>query len=696
MKWVLRWYRGSVANRVAALTFGLVLFIAGGIALLNIKLGVELIQENAAQLLVREAEIASDKLSDNLSGISQDLELFAANGLVVNALGDPTGRSAYLGPMIANDPLANRSGVRLGLFNFRGELIAQRGLSADQAQDRIDFLVGIMQTNQRQALLVERPEGVKLWLGYPVIYPISGTAEGVAFSEISLSALMLNELRQVDGRYWALRSGERVMQPIAPGPSEPIVVKEAALVLPAPLNDLGLSITLAEYRDLARESIESFLWLAFWLLICALALAFVGSHVVGRYLTAPLTALSGVAESISRQGLRAIEVKTDAQDEIGRLARGFSVMLSQLRKSQNSLETQVAERTERLAQILELSPDGFAEITPGQTVGFVNSAFERITELSAQQFSGKPVSDLAAAFSGLQDSEGLSQDQVISPLIDQANLADELRVLRLKAPSSKVIAFGVYGDPAQGRLIYLRDISREAELDRMKSDFLSTAAHELRTPLASIAGYSELLLRGKFDAQKQSELVGVIHRHAVSVTALINDLLAIVRAEARVGVDYHMQVQTITPLISRAIGDFRISDDVRDLVLRLDEHLPMALFDSEKIRQVINNLLSNAFKYSPKGSPIEVATVERKTQEREWVGFRVKDYGLGMSEEEQSHLFERFYRANPRGSVPGTGLGLSLVKQIVDQHHGKIEVDSASGKGTAVTVLLPVVQTAGA
>lgn len=695
MKWVLRWYQRSVANRVAALTFGLVLLIAGGLALLNIRLGVDLIQENAAQLLVREAEVASDKLSDNLSSISKDLELFAANGLVVNALGDPTGRSAYLGPMIANDALANRAGVGLGLFNFKGELIAQRGLSADRAQDRIGFLSSIMQANQPQALLVDQPEGMKLWLGYPVIYPVSGTAEGVAFSQVALSALMLNELRQVDGRYWTLRSGDRELQPIASGQGKPLFVKDSRLVLPAPLNDLGLSISLAEHRDLARETIESFLWLAFWLLVCALVLAFVGSHLVGRYLTAPLAALSGVAESISRQGLRAIEVKTDAQDEIGRLARGFSAMLSQLRKSQNSLELQVAERTERLAQILELSPDGFAEITPGQMIGFVNSSFERITELSPQQFSGRPVSDLADAFSSLQDSGGIGQDQLISSLIHRVDHADELRILKLKAPFSKVIAFGVFGDPAQGRLIYLRDISREAELDRMKSDFLSTAAHELRTPLASIAGYSELLLRSKFDAQKQNELVGVIHRHAVSVTALINDLLAIVRAEARVGLDYHMQVQTITPLISRAIGDFRISDDVRDLVLRLDEHLPMALFDSEKIRQVMNNLLSNAFKYSPKGSPIEVATVARKTQEREWVGFRVKDYGLGMSEEEQSHLFERFYRANPRGSVPGTGLGLSLVKQVVDQHHGKIEVDSASGKGTAVTVLLPVAQAAG-
>jgi signal transduction histidine kinase len=362
----------------------------------------------------------------------------------------------------------------------------------------------------------------------------------------------------------------------------------------------------------------------------------------------------------------------------------------ELRKAQSELEI----RSQRLATILELSPDGFAEITPEQRIGFVNGAFEKITGMMATKISGVTLSDFTAQLSQLQEAEGLPRERWISVILENTKSSDELAVVRLRQPNDRVIAVGLYATGFSGRLIYVRDVTREAELDRMKTDFLSTAAHELRTPLASISGYSELLLKKQFESNQQKELLSVIHRHAQSMTALVNDLLEIVRAEARVGRNYLMQVQPITPLVRRVVEDFRLADDPRTPIQRLDEHLPAVLIDSERIRQVINNLLSNAVKYSEAGSPIEVATVIRQIDAAQWVGFRIKDYGIGMSQEEQAHLFERFYRANPQGPVPGTGLGMALIKEIIDQHRGKIEFDSALGKGSAVTVLFPAVTAA--
>lgn len=111
--------------------------------------------------------------------------------------------------------------------------------------------------------------------------------------------------------------------------------------------------------------------------------------------------------------------------------------------------------------------------------------------------------------------------------------------------------------------------------------------------------------------------------------------------------------------------------------------------DEKKMVQVVNNLLSNADKYSPEGSPVEIESTIEQIDGRRWIGFRVKDFGIGMSADEQSKLFRRFFRANPTGPVRGTGLGMALVREIVDQHRGRIDVVSVPERGSTFTVLFP-------
>jgi signal transduction histidine kinase len=136
-------------------------------------------------------------------------------------------------------------------------------------------------------------------------------------------------------------------------------------------------------------------------------------------------------------------------------------------------------------------------------------------------------------------------------------------------------------------------------------------------------------------------------------------------------------------------SEFQVAGEERQRIFALEEHLPEVRIDANAYRQVLTNLLSNAMKYSPSGSPIRIAS---RTEERDgiqWQGIAIEDRGMGMSPEELEQLGQRFYRANPQGGVAGTGLGLSVVHEIMNHHQGRVEYASHAGQGTTVTVWFP-------
>jgi signal transduction histidine kinase len=237
--------------------------------------------------------------------------------------------------------------------------------------------------------------------------------------------------------------------------------------------------------------------------------------------------------------------------------------------------------------------------------------------------------------------------------------------------------------------VYLQDITQAHDIDRMKSDFLSAAAHELRTPLASIYGFAELMLLRTMAPEKQKDLLGTIHRQAKSLMELINELLDLSRIEARQGKDLHIAPCAVADLVEGTVSGLHYKADKHRLYCELTHGEYIVLADAEKTRQALLNVLSNAVKYSPLGGDITVSTVQRSVAGSLQVGLRVSDQGLGMSEEQCRRAFERFYRAEPLGDIPGTGLGLSLVQEIMQLQSGEVALDSVLGEGTTVTLWLP-------
>jgi signal transduction histidine kinase len=207
--------------------------------------------------------------------------------------------------------------------------------------------------------------------------------------------------------------------------------------------------------------------------------------------------------------------------------------------------------------------------------------------------------------------------------------------------------------------------------------------------MVSVFGFVELLLARKYPEEKQREMLGVIHRQSRLLIKMVNELLDLARIEARVGKDFVLSVQPLQPLITDTCAAFAVPGDHHVLKLDLPPESELAEFDSEKLRLALSNVVSNAFKYSPQGGEVSVTLQYRETASGPQIGIAVRDQGIGMTPEQLTHAFERFYRADTSGNIPGTGLGLSLVKEVVTLHMGEVTLESEAGVGTCVTLWLP-------
>jgi len=225
-------------------------------------------------------------------------------------------------------------------------------------------------------------------------------------------------------------------------------------------------------------------------------------------------------------------------------------------------------------------------------------------------------------------------------------------------------------------------------LDRAKDEFISTAAHELRTPLTAIMGYADLLLAGVNNPVQLREYAAEISGRGEALDRLIGDLLDVSVIQIGRGLMLKKQPTSLLPLVERVLKHFRQNTAGHQLELCCAPDLPILIScDAERISQVLENLLSNAIKYSPQGGPIKL---EIKASDAA-LSFCISDQGIGMSESEQQHAFEKYYRANSSSCAPrGLGLGLCIVRQIVVEHGGTIELQSRPQAGTSVTFTLPL------
>lgn len=371
--------------------------------------------------------------------------------------------------------------------------------------------------------------------------------------------------------------------------------------------------------------------------------------------------------------------------------------LAQVSRLVARLVEQLKQHGEHLDAIFALSPDGFVSFDDRQRINHVNAAFTRLTGLAESTALGLRESDLEQRLAALMP--GTARMPRLADLRSVGQTEDSKRKLpriELERPAQRVIELQWrQGSPgAISEVLYLRDVTYETEVDRLKSEFLSTAAHELRTPMASIIGFSELLMMREYPAAKRTELLQTVHRQAQRMSAIVDELLDLARIEARRGKDFLIERLDLCSLLSEAVQDFSVPAGRDAPQWSAPTSAAWVEVDRVKVLQAVGNILGNAYKYSPDGGAVEVSVVhgslDQEQPTRPAVGIRIADHGIGLTPQQLARIGERFYRADTSGRIPGTGLGVSIVQEILQLSGGRLEFNSVEGQGSTAILWLPL------
>ncbi len=366
------------------------------------------------------------------------------------------------------------------------------------------------------------------------------------------------------------------------------------------------------------------------------------------------------------------------------------------------LYEQVTAEKRRLDAIIENSANGVMILSPDRRVQVINRALAALTGWPAEEATGEPcwkVMPLENAVGpNLCAAEGiaalLGEIDPAAPPQAEPSLYVEGDLLR---PGGSRLTLGVTYTPlydAEGRLLSIIvnvvDITRFREAEQMKSTFVSVISHELKTPVALIKGYAGTLRRpdAAWDPETLADGLTVIEEEADRLNALIDNLLDASRIQAGV-FKLDLNDVDLQRLAAKVVDRFRLQTDSHPFELDFPDDLPSVLADEARIRQVLDNLVSNAIKYSPQGGSIRIGA----WQDGPGVTVYVADQGIGIPADEQGRLFNSFYRVDSglRRQTKGTGLGLYLCKAIVEAHDGRIWLRSELGKGTTFFFVLPAV-----
>jgi signal transduction histidine kinase len=437
-------------------------------------------------------------------------------------------------------------------------------------------------------------------------------------------------------------------------------------------------------KNAARALSVSARWRVLTISLVIVVLALLLSHQIHRWVLRPLRNLIETTDEIRRGSLDVV-LKTESKDEIGQLSRSFNDMLVALRQARNSDMINLSRSRKATEEVFRALPIPVAVLdTKGRvefSTGTASSVFGlkpgvltgELDYLWMKELAEKSMTDLKPA--ALQDTRCIQQFVGNKELFFR--------------PMALPIMSGADPTAVAGSILMMTDVTQLHEQQEMKRGLVSTVSHQLRTPLTSLRMSIHLLLDdtiGELNAQQTELLVGA-REDCERLVEILDDLLELKRIESGKASLAYCRVLSAT-LVREGIAPF--ANDARDKNVTLKEALPDDLpdvfADPGGIRQVFANLLSNALRFTMPGGSITAGAM----REGDIVRFFVEDTGTGIDPEHMEHLFEQFYRVPGQDIRSGAGLGLSIVKELVEAQGGTVASESQPGKGSVFSFTLPV------
>ena len=466
-----------------------------------------------------------------------------------------------------------------------------------------------------------------------------------------------------------------------------------------PVGVLGISMAADEFVQTQQRAVVTLLGI---MLACLIGATILG-YILAQNIVVPIqTLLAGVQKITSGELTHKIHVR--GGDELGTLAAAFNTMAQELHELFETLEERIKAATRELqatlaymTAILDNMADGLLATDTDGRITRINPAFKAMLGLQSIEMLGKRCDEVL--------------DKDVRELVEATSSGREsyavMEIGMANERIGKAVATAIYKDAQEpiGSVLLTRDITREKEIDQMKTDFISTVSHELRTPLTSVLGFAKIIKK-RFETvilpnfqeisdKKVAKAVGQVNENldiiiaeGERLTTLINDVLDVAKMEAG-KIDWKMQKLDIQEIIERAMlatsslfakkGLAQLSD--------IAPELPNVTGDRDRLIQVVINLISNAVKFTDAG--FVTCRARRKRNE---VIVSVIDTGMGIAEEDQPKVFEKFKQVGDTltDKPKGTGLGLSICKQIVEHHGGRLWVESQRGKGSEFSFSLPI------
>jgi PAS domain S-box-containing protein len=415
----------------------------------------------------------------------------------------------------------------------------------------------------------------------------------------------------------------------------------------------------------------------------------------GRRITRPIKMLTDTAQAV-REGDLSAQTAIRGEDEVGQLGETFNEMTGSLSRMTRDLREAAREEHElraRIEAIIESMADGLIALDSERRILAFNREAEHLTGLRSVSAMGKLAEDVL----DVRDHQG---EKVRLPVYDLAegSVGNVFLLNRAGRKVSVAITSAVLhaeDESAIGGVAVFRDMSREFEVERMKSEFLSNISHELRTPLTPIKGYAEILARKEVPRDKARQFVGGILDSTVRLERIVELLVDYAALEAG-RLSPRAKPVNLGGILQELADTWRERPGIHEIVLDLDTGLPPVLGDERLLRRSFEEVLDNAIKFSPQGGIIRIeartaAISEEGRPSRKVVEVTIADEGIGIPEDEVGSIFSDFRQldGSETRTYGGLGLGLSFVQRIVEEHSGHIDVASRVEEGTRFTITIP-------
>lgn len=566
--------------------------------------------------------------------------------------------------------------------NYKSILAAENMIDDIERQDSATLLVMLDFGDEGLTQFRENENQFLQWLGRAKDnITIPGEADILASIESGYTAYLVNfsELREVRASS-PQRAGDFYHEKVLPSFKN---VRDAAIQL-REINQDTMFTASRRAKALARTATLSTAAIA----AVAIGLGLGFSLLLSKRLVRPIRLVMEATEALA-EGNYEIQVPASGSDELALLAQGFNTMSRKLGIYHRLNVEQIVAEKHKSEAVLRSIEDGVVVVDAEFRVANMNPQAGRILGVDPMVVIEKHFLEV------IKNEQIFALMKQTSESGAPPKVEEGQNILSTgEGESAKHYMFGITPVVSRsggmlGVVLLLRDVTRLKELDRLKSEFVMTASHELKTPLQSLGMSIELLREGAFEKldDKQKQLLDAACEELARLKSLISDLLDLSRIEAG---KVEMELSPVPPrvLAERAVGLFKTQAEEKRIELAFDlpADVPEVQADANKITWVLTNLIANALRYAD----TRITVTARHAGG--WVHLSVADDGDGIPPEYQSRIFEKFVQVKSEKSVGGTGLGLAICREIVHAHKGTIWVDSTPGAGSTFTFTLPVVQ----